>query len=64
MRRRTVSVRVSTTAKVVRLRGKRLRGLIRISFRPSADRPLGDPSYATAGIENEPRRRRSRTGPP
>jgi hypothetical protein len=48
----------------VRLRGNRLRGLIRISFRPSAERPLGDPSYATAGIENDPRSRRSRRGPP
>ncbi len=42
--RRTRRVRVSITANVVVLRGKRTRGLISTSVRPSADSPLGDPS--------------------
>ena len=44
MWRRRSSRRASTIAKVVRLRGKRVRGLIRTSVRPSAESPLGEPS--------------------
>jgi len=53
-RRRICMLLASITAKVVRCRGQLVRGLIRTSVRPSADRPLGEPSYATAGTVNVP----------
>jgi len=42
------------TANVVRARGKPVRGSIRTSVPASAESPLDEPSYATAGMVNVP----------
>ena len=64
MWRRSFSRFASITANVVLARGKCARGLINTSVRPSAESPLGEPSYATAGTEKLPFRRRLRSTRP
>src|SRR6266851_10241299 len=68
--RRETSVRYARlgacrTSKDVVARGKLVRGSIRTIVCRSPERPLADPSYATAGIVNVPRKRTDeRTWPP
>src|SRR5215210_2283828 len=54
--RRTRSLRASRIASLVARCGNETRGRISTSVRPSADRPAGEPSSATAGIVNAPRK--------